>query len=606
MTRTLVGLLILTVAATAALISVDVAVRRSIALESESAANAWYETRTAQLESVASELDTRWSLPLGPLLASSTIEDLATWMTTVPRLEHWALITPDGRVLAPSTWRETDVEARVAEDLRTLRLDGIDPSLRDALELESRGEIEPALHALDALDATTEVPHLPALLARARLLIASDRARDAIDALAVGWNEIDRATPDPATRAQWREWIAESVEGIVRTGHRDVDRDDARWMLDPLEARRRERRWLDACRESLAVRPPGDARTWHDFGDGLLTAAAPSGLPTLLAERPLLFVARDIDGTIEARDIVLLRAAESSSFAVPFPGFVGSPWWLRTVGDASVVTAPIRRRGTQTRIVVGIAIVAILVGAGALVMGERQRSRVEARRRDVTAQLAHELRTPLAILRTSSETLLERDLDPERRDRYLRAITHGSQQLAALVDDVLALHGSGNSDGPGRHDPFDLRVVMDRVLTVYAPRFDQQRFEVAVTGSDQPLLCQGDVEAVSRALGCLIGNSLVHAAGGRYLGLDLRRNGVHAVLTVEDRGPGIPAEHREVIFGAYRRLSDALTSGTRGLGIGLTIARDVITEHGGSLTCEPSDCGARFVVRLPLTDREAT
>lgn len=142
------------------------------------------------------------------------------------------------------------------------------------------------------------------------------------------------------------------------------------------------------------------------------------------------------------------------------------------------------------------------------------------------------------------------------------------------------------------------------MLTIYAPKLDQQRFETVVTTTEEACSCRGDAPAVARAIGCLLGNALVHATDGRFIALDLRRNESHARLSVEDRGPGIPAEHRETIFVAYRRLSETLTSGARGLGIGLTIAREIIAEHGGSLTCEPTDGGARFVIQLPLADPE--
>ena len=111
------------------------------------------------------------------------------------------------------------------------------------------------------------------------------------------------------------------------------------------------------------------------------------------------------------------------------------------------------------------------------------------------------------------------------------------------------------------------------------------------------------VEGVRMQLVRLLNNLLDNANryGGGEISIGVYREGYSAVMTIKDRGPGIPAAERERIFERFTRLDAARSRGAGGTGLGLAIARDIALAHGGTLTVEDAPEGACFVLRVPLS-----
>jgi signal transduction histidine kinase len=231
------------------------------------------------------------------------------------------------------------------------------------------------------------------------------------------------------------------------------------------------------------------------------------------------------------------------------------------------------------------------------------RALVEAaeRQRAFLADAAHELRTPVAIIRSEAEASLAADASPEAHRAALAAIARESEALGALVGDLLALaraRGAEQAEVRERaylDDVAHEAVARARKLPAAAGReITLGEFGEAPVLANRPLL--------ERAVLALVHNALVHAAPSRIelaAGTDAAGRPPAAWLAVRDWGPGIPAAEVERIFERFSRL-DARRPGT---GLGLAIARQVAEVHGGTLTHEsPADGGARFVLRLPAAD----
>ena len=107
-----------------------------------------------------------------------------------------------------------------------------------------------------------------------------------------------------------------------------------------------------------------------------------------------------------------------------------------------------------------------------------------------------------------------------------------------------------------------------------------------------------DRDALEQILGNLLSNVEKYARGASEVRIESRRNDGNFAVTVSDNGPGVAPRDRDRIFEPFYRASDKLTDGVAGAGIGLTIARELARQHGGDVTLEPSDCGARFKVVL--------
>jgi signal transduction histidine kinase len=210
--------------------------------------------------------------------------------------------------------------------------------------------------------------------------------------------------------------------------------------------------------------------------------------------------------------------------------------------------------------------------------------------REFTADAAHELRTPLAILRSRVDTFPESPISESVRqdvDRMSRVVNQ-LLDLAELETSVVA---------PG--DVSELRSLCADVVEYVAPLAVRKDKEIALCGCEEPVWAHGNREMLFRALRNLAENAIAHSDSGTTVEIVLEKD---ATISVLDRGSGIREEHRELIFQRFwrgdRRHSDSS-------GLGLAIVARIAQANGGSITVENRpDGGARFTLRLqPDTGR---
>ena len=203
------------------------------------------------------------------------------------------------------------------------------------------------------------------------------------------------------------------------------------------------------------------------------------------------------------------------------------------------------------------------------------------------ADASHELRSPLASLRTGLEVALahpDRADWPQVAERSLLDV----QRLQRITTDLLQL---AVEDSP----TMELVDLADVVAEQVAERSlgDGPAVRSVVDG---PALVRGELVQLERLLRNLLDNAVRHAAEAVTVTLFV---GKDVALSVLDDGPGIPVHERERVFDRFVRLDDARARDLGGSGLGLTLARDIAARHGGTLTVEDSATGARFVARLP-------
>lgn len=214
------------------------------------------------------------------------------------------------------------------------------------------------------------------------------------------------------------------------------------------------------------------------------------------------------------------------------------------------------------------------------------------RQRRFIADAAHELRSPIASLRTQLEVaqahpgLLE-----------LEGLLSDTVRLEHLAADLLLLARLDAGEQP-RPDQVDLVTLVREELTHRVG----DRIPVGAELPGEPLVITGSRTQIARVLGNLVDNAQRHAR--TTVRVILERRGEHMVLAVADDGPGVPAADGERIFQRFVRLDDARSRDEGGAGLGLAIVRDVVGRHGGSIRVEAANSGgARFVVQLPVTPR---
>ena len=209
------------------------------------------------------------------------------------------------------------------------------------------------------------------------------------------------------------------------------------------------------------------------------------------------------------------------------------------------------------------------------------------------ADASHELRTPLARIRSELE-LAQREGDAADHE-LVASLLEEVDGLQRLTEDLLVLArlDAGVPAHPGR--PVDLDdVVLEEVRA-----FDNKGRSVD-TRQVSAAQVVGHRDQLRRVVGNLLDNAVRHAAA--TVTLSLAETDSVVTLSVADDGPGIPAERRADVFERFRRVDEARAVGRGGTGLGLAIARDLVEQHGGTITVDPDyDAGARFVVTLPAS-----
>ena len=216
------------------------------------------------------------------------------------------------------------------------------------------------------------------------------------------------------------------------------------------------------------------------------------------------------------------------------------------------------------------------------------------RQRRFVSDASHELRTPLALLRLEIEG--QRALESEQRRPLLAQI----DRLARMVGDLLMLARLDEGELPLEAEPVAVDGLL-RTAAEEARRLSPQA-RVLVEGASD-LWVKGDADRLHQALLVLVDNAARVTAPGGAITLQARVDGDAVVLSVADEGPGVPSEHAAQVFERFYRVDKARARAQGGAGLGLSIANDILRQHGGALRLEnPGGQGAIFSIRLPRLD----
>jgi two-component system sensor histidine kinase BaeS len=220
-------------------------------------------------------------------------------------------------------------------------------------------------------------------------------------------------------------------------------------------------------------------------------------------------------------------------------------------------------------------------------------------RRQLLADVSHELMTPLTAMRGYVETLSmpELTLDQATRDRYLHIIDEETHRLERIVGDLLDLARLEGGGTAMRHEQLPVRALFDRVhsrhereLTTRAIRFVSEIAPGAET-------IDGDPDRLEQALQNLAANALRHTPDGGEIALSADLAGDKLRLRVRDSGTGIHPDHLPLIFDRFYK-ADAARKAAGGSGLGLSIVKAIVERHGGSISAH-NDGGAVFEILLP-------
>jgi two-component system, sensor histidine kinase FlrB len=221
---------------------------------------------------------------------------------------------------------------------------------------------------------------------------------------------------------------------------------------------------------------------------------------------------------------------------------------------------------------------------------EASRSRRLSSMGEMTARLAHQVRTPLSTALLYASQLKQTNLPRDQHDCFVDRLLVGLRHLDHMVNDMLVF----TRGGQGGEERVDVAALLEQVQQSLQPRLDACDARWCVSGK-APFPVQGQAEVLASVLTNLVNNALDACGDGARLEWQISAGGSDLLLALQDNGPGIAEDLHEQIFDPF------FTTRANGTGLGLAVVRAVIAAHRGDIELDADyKKGARFVIRLPL------
>jgi two-component system sensor histidine kinase ChvG len=473
-------------------------------------------------------------------------------------------------------------------------LDSFRASLTQARIDRAQSETEMIAHMLSVVPDSARQPILARLGedSQARLRIYGRDGALAADSWRGG--PPTYALRDPASEPWYREialWLDNGFDAIVGAER------------PPL--------YVPAAVDTLAAWPEAVAAL-RDGGPRTMLRRAPDGTPFIATARRiddaqsavllLTFNARDVRHAIRAErgSLLLILAATlivsillsrflARTIALPLRKLAHAAHRVRLGRDREVAVPVLPKRRDE----IG------LLARALSDMTQSLRHRIDATDA-FAADVTHELKNPLASLRSAVDTL-ERVEDPALRRRMLDVVREDVCRLDRLIVDIAEASRLDAELSRARFERVDLGDLIEKMLPVWEERSDGRAALAFARPRAGTAIVSGDESRLRRLIDNLVDNALSFSPPSGLVEIRAAAVGDEVLLSIQDEGPGVPADAREAIFHRFHSLRPEEDFG-RHSGLGLAIARAIVEGHGGSIEVEDradGASGARFVVRLP-------
>jgi|HubBroStandDraft_6_1064221.scaffolds.fasta_scaffold54592_2 two-component system phosphate regulon sensor histidine kinase PhoR len=361
---------------------------------------------------------------------------------------------------------------------------------------------------------------------------------------------------------------------------------------------------------------PGPTRrylvvAWHDIG-----RIVKDTMPTLLSEAA---TRSRVDVVDEDGRIIFGPPLRSGQFTVGvrFPTTLYG-WRVQVSPSASdELTARVQNRARLELVMVVLSCGVIVLGVATILLAAERDRRISALKSDFVANVSHELKTPLALVRMFGEMLQSGRVASEaKRQEYLEIIVSESERLSSLIENVLDFARVERGRQAYDFAIGSIGEAVSKAVAIYRYRAEREGVELTAQVEASLPMAKIDERAIQLAVINLIDNALKYAPGA-HVGVTaiFDREAREIVVRVNDGGPGVPPEDRERIFERFVRGSASRSSGStpavRGSGIGLALVLHIAESHGGRAWVESParsgragypTTGASFAIAIPIVD----
>lgn len=295
-------------------------------------------------------------------------------------------------------------------------------------------------------------------------------------------------------------------------------------------------------------------------------------------------------------------APKTSVFSTMTDGTQPDPNWTLAVthreGSIDIATASALRR----ELLVGLGLLSLIIGAVAAIIISAMRSRRLAQRQlDFVSSVSHEFRTPLAVIYSAGENLADGVAkDSEQIGRYGELIRNEGRKLSGMVEQILGFAGARSGKRQYSFAPHNVATLIATAVEECKPLANEKGIVVDVDVSDDDLLIYADGAAIDTAIRNLLANSFKYSNGSPSIKITATRTNDRISISVEDNGIGISKADLKHVFEPFYRSSDVVDAQIHGNGLGLSIVKQIVDAHRGSIdVASQPGIGSTFTIELP-------
>ncbi len=225
---------------------------------------------------------------------------------------------------------------------------------------------------------------------------------------------------------------------------------------------------------------------------------------------------------------------------------------------------------------------------------------VEKLRRELIANVSHDLRTPLSVISGYVETLtMKKDLSAEERDRFLAVVHASTENLSSLIDQLFEYSKLEAQEISPQKEPFHLADLIQDIIQKFKVIATEKGMNIQMNAPKEMPMVFADIGLVERAISNILDNALKYGRIDGQVNILLTPTRKDVAITISDDGPGIPEQEQSYIFERYRRF-DRTKTNRKGAGLGLAIVKKILEIHNQSIkVLSESGKGASFIFNLP-------
>jgi CheY-like chemotaxis protein len=225
------------------------------------------------------------------------------------------------------------------------------------------------------------------------------------------------------------------------------------------------------------------------------------------------------------------------------------------------------------------------------------------RKTEFLATLAHELRNPLAPIRTGLDLLRISDKSPSASANVLGMMDRQLDQMVHLINDLMDVSRINSGKIVLKKECTDLRAALTSAVESVIPAIEASQHKLDVQVPSKPIMLEADPIRLAQIMANLLTNAGKYTPNGGHIALSAKQENEEVIITVTDSGMGIPEEELSGLFEMFSQVSRNMGRSQGGLGIGLSLVKSLVEMHGGTVMASSQGVGkgSTFTVRLPLT-----